>query len=176
MILWKKEKFTQKDCISHSCAIHILLIHNSTNKSIWLSNLHLKAGLNNAENTRLTEIKSCIERIMTKLVNKEDIILIMCGDFNDNFTHHWENKEKDQCKIYKELMQNNYFIHEVPISTCVNRKYWWAFNRLCTKGLDNNNIKIKYDLEEEYDFSSSISIPNFNIPSDHLPLVFVLKL
>lgn len=171
MILWKKDKFKLKDKISHSCAIHSLLIHNKTNKSLWLSNVHLKAGLDSGESQRHSEIKSCLKRLNNNLINKGYVVMIMCGDFNDNFTHHWD-ENCNSCKIYTELIQNNYVVHRTPISTCVNHQYWWAFDRLCTKGIVPDNIKVKCDFECD----QSLSIPNSDVPSDHLSLTFTLLL
>lgn len=97
MILWKKEKFVSLNTIRHSCAVHTLLqlknvddllqqknVDEHLNKAlIWITNVHLKAGLSSGETMRVSQIKSCLEKINKWKKNNENGAGVICGDFND---------------------------------------------------------------------------------------------
>jgi endonuclease/exonuclease/phosphatase family metal-dependent hydrolase len=158
--LFKKDRFHIDKVISSSCGLHIIFTHLDSNKKIWLSNIHLKAGLRSGLETRLFQIKSCLKRCNTSIDRKECDRAIFCGDFNDNFYSHDELNP-----LQKELMDAGFTFTPGPPSCYVSDKFL-SFDHGIAK-----NMKVCYHSSP----SLYHPIPNEEIPSDHHPIQFSLK-
>lgn len=51
-----------KECIRSSSGVHTIIKHCLTGKVLWLSNLHLKAGVRSYANTRISQLNSTLKR------------------------------------------------------------------------------------------------------------------
>jgi len=155
-ILFKKE-FQFIDKTITSCSIIIQLQIND--KIFKIANVHLKADIYSKEsiNIRKNQLKSVI-------TNKPDII---CGDFNDNFKND----------LGEFINDNNYICHNNDINTCYTSyddKYsYWNFDNILTK--IKNSIVKNISINPLVNLTTQI-IPNLDIPSDHIPIIFDIEM
>ena len=155
-LLFKKE-FQFIDKTITSCSIIIQLQIND--KIFKIANVHLKADIYSKEsiNIRKNQLKSVI-------TNKPDII---CGDFNDNFKND----------LGEFINDNNYICHNNDINTCYasyDDKYsYWNFDNILTK--IKNSIVKNISINPLVNLTTQI-IPNLDIPSDHIPIIFDIEM
>lgn len=152
-ILYKKEfKLIEFKTTSSSC----IVILKFNNKLIKIANVHLKADIYKIEsiNTRINQLKSVINY-------KPDII---CGDFNDDFNN----------ELGKFINDNNYISHNTK-NTCYasydNIYSYWNFDNILTK---TNSIIKNISIHSLFTLIDQV-IPNENIPSDHIPIIFEIE-
>lgn len=137
--------------IHSSSGLHVVVTHIPTATKIWLSNLHLKAGFNNGEDTRACQMNSIVKRWK----NNGELPAILCGDFNDNF--------EEERKLYPILNIAGFTISRGPPSCYAFYKFY-AFDH----GI-GRNITIKYMSKKHL----TQPIPSKTIPSDHYPVAFI---
>lgn len=146
VILWKKCKFRLNKSILKSSAVHIVLIYNDL--FLWVSNVHLKAGLRSGEDVRLTQIQSTLKE-WDKLKYKGFI----CGDFNDDL--------KIDGKL-RLLIETKFKLYELPFNRYINKDNK-QFDHVVWNGID-----VKYNLN----LQNVSGIPTNDMPSDHGYILF----
>lgn len=149
-IFMKQDEWNVLDKINSSTGVHIIAVHMKTGIHMWISNIHLKAGYNSGELTRVAQIKSNIKRIK----NKGDYPAVICGDFNDDV--------KPRRKLYSILRAADFRIKSNLLS-CYHGGKFYAFDHAMS-----NSFKIRY-VPHDYEL---IPIPNDEAPSDHYPIMF----
>jgi len=151
LVLLRKCIWECNDTIHSSSGLHLALTNIPTGSRMWLSNLHLKAGLHSGEDTRVSQLKSTLRRWK----NNEELPAILCGDFNDNF--------EEERKLYPILKDAGFTISRGPPSCYVSFRFF-AFDH-----------GIGYNIAIEYTDKDRLNqpIPNETIPSDHYPVSFV---
>lgn len=151
LVLLRKDVWECSDTIHSSTGLHLVLIHIPTKTRMWLSNVHLKAGFNSGEDTRVCQLKSTLRRWK----NNGELPAVLCGDFNDNF--------EEERKLYPILKAAEFTISRGPPS-CYAFYRFFAFDH-----------GIGYNIVIEYTSKGRLTqpIPNRIIPSDHYPVAFV---
>ena len=148
MILWKKSVF---ELVSHnfrSYSIDVVLLHKKSNKKLWITNVHLRAGLMSGEKTRVNQLES---RLKDKKNKYNNISACICGDFNDNF-------EEDA--LFKKVTDYDFKYIKGPMS-CLVRGRYFSFDHAITSSDINMKYVNKYKVKEEI--------------SDHSPVSFILS-
>lgn len=163
-ILCKKSKFDIIDTKLASYAIFTKLreieqdtqiIEQNSNRDMLLINVHLKAGLKSGLSTRISQLNSCLKR--SKSFNTSNVII--CGDFNDNFSDE---------TLKKILIDNGFTLSfDNNKKTCVFRDgSFWNFDHVASS-------KVNCVYLEESNVSSKI--PSDDILSDHFPIIFQIE-
>jgi mRNA deadenylase 3'-5' endonuclease subunit Ccr4 len=161
MTLWKKKLFILSLTKFNSTGVHVALIHNESNKKLWLSNIHLRAGLKSQEDERISQLKSTLKFIDT--VRKDGTPCCIIGDFNDDL-----NKDR---KLYKLLTEDNLVCNISPNSCYVYREMWskhfFRFDHIVTTPEVNTNCMKIPKLKP---------IPDKKWPSDHFSINYTITL
>lgn len=172
MILWKKSMFDLIDVDLRAYAIHATMKHKETKEIIWLSNVHLKSGLQSGEEQRIQQFNSCLNVWMK---NKHKACI--CGDFNDNFMKDGLllrriNEFNDT--LNKDGLSSKIFKYMGP-PTCYGVEILSPLDHVTSSDVNPwyDPIDQKY---EPFDKYLIVKIPNRDMPSDHYPIRFSLKL
>ena len=180
LIFWKRDKFKCKETTENSTTIFVKL--NSGDKSFWICNTHLKAGLRSCEQNRFSQLESTIKicnKNTPQISNKkeasdenktepESIILypiIICGDFNDDL------KIKPDGLLGNILGKNKFAVHSFDNSCCVyhreNKAHtFYPFDVVAARDCSC----------EILDKHPQLVIPSREEPSDHYMCRFLVKL
>lgn len=135
-----------------------MLIDIISEHKLWISNIHLKAGVSTHEDIRINQINSTL-----KLIKDLDIPCCIIGDYNDDL--------KKYRKLYHLLYENGFNSNISPPSCYVPD--WkgitklWNFDHVFTK----NKIKT-----EHINIPKCRPIPDQDNPSDHLMIQFIINI
>ena len=157
VIFLRKDVWKVDSVFNSSSGIHLIAFHTEVKKPLWVSNVHLKAGYTTGRKRRKEQVTSNIKRIDK---NYHGFRVLLCGDFNDELFPL-------DGPLASLLRSDDYIIK-------VNPPSW--FNGLSFHCFDHaigKNIKVEY---EDTIWESDSKIPNKEIPSDHLPVVFKIEL
>jgi len=144
-ILFRKE-FVLLNLTLKTRAVHVKL--QIKDQVLHVCNVHLSAGLYRNEWTRLQEIQSCL-----KVIGSEHNVIVG-GDFNDDF--------HNPLGLHFLLCQFQSLKEKQP--TCLTGERYMRFDHLLHH-FDYQELPLPIDM----------TIPNLIIPSDHLPLIHVIR-
>ena len=159
----KKFEFKYENKTFLAKAIHVNMLHLESNLPMCLINVHLKAGYNSGEDRRIFELACCLEKL------DSSHFVCICGDFNDDL---------DEGRKLTNLLNDNKFNFEYRPKTCchwsktLNEICYSSFDRAVVRGLDIAYIDDERNNEL---VKNNTNIPNDDMPSDHLPIKFVLS-
>lgn len=160
LTLWKKNRFELLASSQTSSAIHVHLLDKKDQIKIFISNIHLKAGLRSGQNERSNQLSSTLKQIEKIPENDRDESFIL-GDFNDNLS-----KNGELIKLIKDFQKSE------PFDSCFvpfglsrhNPNSFWKLDHL----LFSSKNKILKNME----FSKKSIIPSLEIPSDHFWVIY----
>jgi len=144
-----------------SSGLLVRVRHISSGVPFDILNVHLKAGLNHGECRRVEQLWSCF----TKLVERDsESVLLLCGDFNDNFY----NMEEDG--LWAVLQTHGCLWTPCPYATCNVSARLFPFDHAFS-----NTLKVWYD-ECPWTAEQLYGLPEPWCPSDHVPVGFSLNI
>lgn len=171
VILWRRTTFQkqpdQTESTSHK-SVHCVLLHRATQRPLTVVNLHLKAGLNSQEETRVTELETALSQCV---LDDDAHCLVLGGDLNDDL--------QTGRRLYPILTETGGLSGgsqqslDTPACCFVNGTYH-AFDHLLTRGATLK--RLHYDTPYTNTSQDEPAIPNSIFPSDHLMLRLVMTL
>ena len=113
MTLWKKDTFKLEGetPLYNSSGVHTILEHIMSSRKVWISNIHLRAGLRTKEKERVNQLKSTFKLI------KDDIPCCIVGDFNDDLDQERKRLFDPQSNLHKLIIDNGLVCNISP-DTC----------------------------------------------------------
>jgi len=173
MILWRKGMFDLVDANFKGYAIHARILYKDTNEILWISNVHLKAGLQSGAEQRILQFNSCLKE-WAKNKHKGCI----CGDFNDDFNE--DGLMFKRITEFNKDLDENKILKYIGMPTCYGVKLKYPFDHAITSGVSMNydHIDQKYEpvIKSTPLIIPKVKFPNNSLPSDHYPIKFILKL
>lgn len=163
MILWKKTEWKLDSEKFNSTGVHAVLTNIEMDKKLWVSNIHLKAGRNTGEDTRVNQLNSTLKFITNAAKNIKHFCIV--GDFNDDLL--------EERRLYKMLKEAKLNIHFSPDSCFVYEREkgregrFYKFDHIVT----TSDIEVVLESDK-----ISASIPNKDWPSDHFSVEYLLTL
>lgn len=152
-ILWKKDWAVCSNNYSKTRSLHVKLDILEEKQQIFVSNVHLSAGLGSKSKERSKELSSCLS-----LYEEEDNI-ILGGDFNDDFS-------SDDGIV--TLLEDK-FSSPVTAVTCAVGERGFNFDHILVSGkLNIKRTPLFIDM-------FNVKLPSITIPSDHIPIVSIIK-
>jgi len=149
--------------------VYTRLIDHATEepRAFSLMNLHLKAGLYQFAGRRVEELRCCLS--LLPFMGERDA-LCLCGDFNDNL----QTFGAPDTSLASALHAARCDASPDELATCCvfnaeeQRHKFWAFDRVATRNctLESAALGIDHGLAP---------FPNAHLPTDHVPLEFVLR-
>lgn len=161
IILWKSSDLQLISVKHSSCSVAAIFacrkgISDSL-KLFQIINIHLRAGLVDGSGTRESQIRSILKKVVCGYNGNMPIII--CGDFNDLL-------DEDETGIVPILLSDGFQIYRgAPSCYFPDFKYtpWDPLDHVAARG----DIHVIL-----HDTFIDVPIPNFDNPSDHLPLLF----
>lgn len=162
LTLWKKNRFELLESSQTSTSIHAYLLDKKNQIKIFISNIHLKAGLRSGQKERFNQLSSTLRRV-EKIPKNNKYEFFILGDFNDDLSENGE-----LIKLIKDFQKSE------PFDSCFvpfglsrhNPNSFWKLDHLIFLSKD----KILKNME----FSKKSIIPSLEIPSDHFWIVYEL--
>jgi len=174
MTLWKKSVFSLKLSVSNSYGLHVVLLHRSSGLSVWFSNVHLKGGTTSGLEQRSQQLTSCLKMVSKHCSSNSSVHRCIVGDFNDEM--------KETGPSFALLHASGYSCVESPISSTINNRSF-RFDRI----VSTKEVEVVYSAkgslatsevtnEEGETPAKDMLIPSPAIPSDHVPIEFVIRI
>jgi endonuclease/exonuclease/phosphatase family metal-dependent hydrolase len=158
--LWKRSFYCKETILTSRC-LHVML--EIAEKNLLISNVHFPAK-NGLEGYRekFQHLVSCMK------VWKDHPLVLFGGDFNDGLS--FQNEKGDIIGLGKDVKDLGFLVppEELKKKTChhVNGNLYNVDHVLC-RGLHgtyvNNNMYYEFD---------AANVPNPDIPSDHIPILY----